>query len=83
MQKEELHYVEGRSIQTNSGAGSGAQRTARWRDRRRRGFRVYQIEVCAADLDGLVARGLLDRTARHDPNAVERAIGKLLERLSG
>jgi hypothetical protein len=59
----------------------GAQRTARWRDRRRRGFKVYQIEICAADLDGLVARSLLKPVDRDDPTAVELAIGKLLDRL--
>jgi hypothetical protein len=29
----------------------------------------------------LMARGLLDRQCRDDPNAVERAIGALLDRL--
>jgi hypothetical protein len=60
---------------------SGAAHTARWRERRQRGFRVYQIEVCDADIKALMQRGLLDRLDRRDPNAVERAIGLLLDRL--
>ena len=51
--------------------------------RRERGFRVYQVEVCAADLDALIARGFLDRLHRDDPSAVERAIGAVLDQLSG
>jgi acetolactate synthase regulatory subunit len=60
-----------------------AIRMARLRDRRRRGFRVYQIEVSAADLDALSAYDLLDRLARNNPVAVERAIGMVLDRLGG
>jgi hypothetical protein len=60
---------------------TGATRTARWRDRRQRGFRVYQVEVCDADIKALIAKNLLDRLDRHDPNAIERAIGVLLDRL--
>jgi hypothetical protein len=39
------------------------------------------IEVCDADLDGLIARCLLDRLDRNDVTAVERALGSLLDRL--
>jgi hypothetical protein len=60
---------------------TGALRTARWRARRLRGYRVYQIEVSDADIKALMARGLLDRQNRHDPNSAERAIGALLDRL--
>jgi hypothetical protein len=60
---------------------AGAGRTARWRDRRQRGFKVYQIEVCDADIDQLIRRGLLDRLQRHDGTAVERAIGIWLDQL--
>jgi hypothetical protein len=60
---------------------TGAIRTARWRQRRQRGFKVYQIEVCDADIDQLIRRGLLDRLERGDGDAVERAIGVLLDRL--
>ena len=59
----------------------GAIRMARLRERRQRGFRCYPIEVCEADIDALVARGFLDRLHRDDPGAVERAIGRLLDRL--
>jgi len=51
------------------------------RERRQRGFRCYLLEVCEADIDALVARGFLDRMRRHEPGAVERAIGGLLDNL--
>jgi hypothetical protein len=60
----------------------GAIRMTRLRERRRRGFRVFQIEVCDADLEALIARGFLDRLERNEPTAIERAIGCLLERLT-
>jgi hypothetical protein len=60
---------------------SGSIRTARWRDRRQRGFKVYRIEVCAADIRGLVARGLLDRLRRDDDGAVQRALSAWLDQL--
>ena len=53
------------------------------RDRRQRGFRCYLLEVSEADIDALVARGFLDRMRRHEPGAVERAIGGLLDNLPG
>jgi hypothetical protein len=40
---------------------SSAARMARLRDRRRRGFACYVIEVCEADVDRLVRSGYLDR----------------------
>jgi hypothetical protein len=51
------------------------------RERRRRGFRCYWLEICEADIDALVARGFLDRMRRNEPGAVERAIGGLLDNL--
>jgi hypothetical protein len=60
---------------------TGALRTARWRARRERGFRVYQIEVCDADIDQLIRRCLLDRQDRNDHTKVERAIGLWLDQL--
>ena len=60
----------------------GAIRMWRLRDRRQRGFRVRQIEVCDNDIKALIAHGLLDRLQRDDAGAVERAIGSLLDRLS-
>ena len=53
----------------------------RMRDRRPRGFRCYLLEVSEADVDALVARGFLDRMRRHEPGAVEKAIGGLLDNL--
>jgi hypothetical protein len=53
----------------------------RMRERRRRGFRCYWLEICEADIDALVARGFLDRMRRNEPGAVERAIGGLLDNL--
>jgi len=54
---------------------------ARLRERRQRGFWCHLIEVSDADLDRLIRRGYLDRLHRHDPAAVERAIGVVLDRL--
>lgn len=68
-------------IQQSSYRSGGAIRQERLRQRRQRGFRCYTIEVCAADLDRLTRRGYLDRLHRHDPAAVERAIGAVLDRL--
>lgn len=59
----------------------GALRMKRMRDRRQRGFRCYLLEVSEADVDALVARGFLDRMRRHEPGAVEKAIGGLLDNL--
>ena len=39
----------------------GAMRMARLRDRRQRGYRCAVLEISAADIDGLIAHGLLDR----------------------
>jgi hypothetical protein len=54
----------------------------RMRERRQRGFRCFQVEVSKADIDALVARGFLDRMRRHEPAAVERAIGGVLDNLN-
>ena len=67
-----------RSLENRS---TGALRMKRMRDRRQRGFRCYLLEVSEADIDALVARGFLDRMRRHEPGAVERAIGGLLDNL--
>jgi|HubBroStandDraft_6_1064221.scaffolds.fasta_scaffold778248_2 hypothetical protein len=60
----------------------GAVRMRRLRERRRRGFRIFSVEVGDADIDGLVARCLLDRMDRHKEEAVEAALGRLLDGLS-
>jgi len=59
----------------------GAIRMQRLLDRRRRGFWCMTLEICQADVDGLVRRGYLDRINRNDPAAVERAIAAVLEQL--
>ena len=59
----------------------GAVRMMRLRDRRQRGFRVYCLEVSAADIDTLIARGFLDRLDRGNSAKVEGAIGAVLDRL--
>jgi hypothetical protein len=59
----------------------GAIRMARLRERRLRGFRCFVIEVSQADVGRLVARGFLDRLQRDDPDAIERSIGAVLDRL--
>ena len=59
----------------------GSIRMKRMRERRQRGFRCYLLEVSEADIDALVACGFLDRLRRHEPGAVERAIGGLLDNL--
>lgn len=51
------------------------------RERRRRGFRCYLVEVRDSNIDALVARGFLDRLRRDHPDAIERAIGALLDRM--
>jgi hypothetical protein len=61
---------------------SGSIRTARWRDRRQRGFKVFRVEVCADDIRGLVARGLLDRLRRDDDGAVQQALSAWLDQLA-
>ena len=53
----------------------------RLKARRARGFWCTTLEICQADVDGLVRRGFLDRMKRHDPAAVERAIAAVLEQL--
>ena len=40
------------------------------------------MEVCPADISGLVAHGLLDRIRPDNPGDVEYALGALLDRLS-
>jgi hypothetical protein len=58
-----------------------AIRMAYMRERRRRGFRCYLIEVRHSNIAALVARGFLDRLRRDDPDAIERAIGAVLDRM--
>jgi hypothetical protein len=86
MKSEQQHAHDDRQTRLTAQSGRstrpGAIRMIRLRERRRRGFRVFQIEVCDGDLEALIARGFLDRLERSDPTAIERAIGCLLERLT-
>ena len=70
------------AVQFRPSTRPGALRMARLRDRRQRGYRCAVLEVCAADIDGLIAHGLLDKLQRNDPSAIECAIGSLLDRLT-
>jgi hypothetical protein len=60
----------------------GAIRMARLRDHRQRRYQCVVLEISVADIDGLITHGLLDRLQRDLPDAVEHAIGNLLDRLS-
>ena len=57
---------------------------ARLRDRRRRGYRCFTIEVSAVDITALVAHGLIDHQRRDDPAAIRdgdrRNAGRALTR---
>ena len=65
----------------NYTARPGAIRMARLRDRRRRGYVCYMIEVSDEDIERLVRGGYLDHLRRNDPTSVELAIGAVLDRL--
>ena len=73
-------HASGSSTPTRQ-RGRAATRMAWMRERRRRGFRCYLVEVRASNIDALVACGFLDRLRRDDPDAIERAIGALLDRM--
>jgi hypothetical protein len=60
---------------------SSAIRMARLRDRRKRGFVCYVIEICDADIERLVRSGYLDRQRRDEPLAVQWAIAEVLQRV--
>ena len=61
----------------------GAVRMRWLRDRRRRGYRCFTVEVGDDDIAGLIARGLLDRLQQDDTGAVRAALHHWLdERLS-
>jgi hypothetical protein len=77
----EIDTSKPRSLTEISNRSAGAMRMKRMRERRQRGFRCYLLEVSAADIDALVARGFLDRMRRNEPGAIERAIGGVLDNL--
>jgi hypothetical protein len=55
-----------------------AERMARSRQRRRDGLRCITIDLYEREIDGLVARGLLDRNARRDRLEVILALYRFL-----
>jgi hypothetical protein len=58
---------------------SSAERTRRYRERRRAGFRCIAVEIDAADVVGLIRLGHLDRLERDDPTAVQAALHRLFD----
>ena len=58
----------------------GAERMRRYRERRRRGVSCVTIQLFEAEISGLVERGLLEPTQRHDKAAIARAMGRFLDR---
>jgi hypothetical protein len=55
----------------------------RLRERRKRGFRCFTLEVAERDVSALVIGGYLDRERANDMTAIEAAIGAVLDRLAG
>jgi hypothetical protein len=56
-----------------------AERMRLARQRQRDGIRVIPFEVRDEEIEGLVARGLLDPVARHNRNAIANALGRLFD----
>jgi hypothetical protein len=57
-----------------------ADRMRRHRQRRREGLRCLTIELRETEIDALIAKGLLKRETRNDPNAVSEALYDFLDR---
>ena len=49
------------------------------RERRRLGLRCLMIELCEAEIDALVRRGLLKPETRNEPTAVSGALYDFLD----
>ena len=60
---------------------SPAERMRLSRQRRREGTRVVPFEIRDGEIDGLVAIGLLDPSARADRDAIAAALGLLFDRI--
>lgn len=58
---------------------SGAVRTARHRDRRRKRLKCVTIEIREAEIDVLIRRGWLSRDRRSDLVAVRQALHRFLD----
>jgi hypothetical protein len=59
---------------------AAAERMARSRQRRRDGKRCITIELFEREIDGLVARGMLDPAARNSVPAIRKALYGFLDR---
>jgi hypothetical protein len=58
---------------------SGAARTARHRERRRRGLRCLTIDLRKSEIDALVRRGRLALESRGDIPAIRKALHEFLD----
>jgi hypothetical protein len=58
---------------------AAAERMRRHRQRRRDGLRCLTIELRETEIDALIAKGLLKRETRNDPNAVSQALYDFLD----
>jgi len=58
---------------------AAAERMRLHRERRRLGLRCLMIELCEAEIDALICRGLLQPETRNDPSAVSTALYAFLE----
>jgi hypothetical protein len=62
---------------------AAAERMRRHRQRRRDGLRCLTIELRETEIDALIAKGLLKRETRNDPNAVSEALYDFLDHALG
>jgi hypothetical protein len=60
---------------------NSAERQRRYRQRQRRGSRVFNIELVDADIEKLVDSGLLDERQSFDSLCIARAVERLVEGL--
>ena len=57
---------------------SAAERMRRYRKRQKRGFRIVQIQIGLAEIEGLIERGYLERGDKENVKAVEFATNDFL-----
>jgi hypothetical protein len=60
-------------------ASAGAERTRRWRSRKQNDLVVVSLEVSLHLTDGLIRRGWLDASKRHDKKAIAAALVSAFE----
>jgi hypothetical protein len=65
-------------MSAETATSKGARRMRRCRERRRNGIRIIPIEVKDSGIDILAAKGYLRPEERNDPEAIKRALGRLL-----